>query len=61
MKGGVGIAGKAKLIPKSASVPVKIAVRSLAAGKFAGVFSKRGGPAFSEIVFREDKGRFEYL
>lgn len=47
---GGGIAGMAKLIPKSAPMPVKGA--AIFGGGVAGVVGKRAGQAFSDIVFK---------
>jgi hypothetical protein len=49
-----GLSGMAKLIPKSAPYPVKLA--GLAGGAFAGVVGKRAGQAYSDVVFKSDEG-----
>lgn len=49
-----GLAGMAKLIPKAAPIPVKIA--GLGGGALAGEVGKRAGQAYSDIVFNSGKG-----
>ena len=49
-----GLSGMAKLIPKSAPIPVK--ALGLAGWAFAGVVGKRAGQTYSDLVFKTGEG-----